>query len=96
MNLCAHNNRTQHKGFQFVYKDKYDKTKNYKFIPKNTQQRPVEQLDKNTKQVIATFNSSNEAALYISGKSCDNVGRVCRGERKTYKGFIWRFKIDIN
>ena len=96
VNLCIHHKRTQHRGFQFIYKEDYDKTKNYKFIPKNTQQRSVEQLDKNTNQVLAEFNSASGAALYISGKRCDNVGRVCRGERKTYKGFIWRFKIDIN
>ena len=92
VNLCIHHKRTQHKGFQFIYKNEYDKNKDYKFTPKNTQAKKVEQIDKITNKVINKFNSTNEAAIYISGKSHDNVARVCRGERKTYRGFIWRFK----
>lgn len=93
---CVRHKRTQYKGFQFIYKKEYDPIKNYKFTPTQTQSRSVEQLDKITKQFIAEFSSASEATFYISGKRCDNVGRVCRGERKSYKGFIWRYKIDID
>ena len=93
---CVNYQRTQHKGFQFIYKNDYNVNKDYKFIPKSTQRKTVEQIDPLTNKVINEFNSANEAEIYMGGKRHDKVARVCRGQRKTYKGFIWRYKIDNN
>lgn len=56
---------------------------------------PVEQLDKNTEEVINSFISASHAALAIIGDKagCANILNVCKGKRKTAYGYKWRFKL---
>lgn len=52
--------------------------------------KPVDQISPINGEVIATFPSASEATKYF-GCTGDRVSRVCRGERKTFKGYIWRY-----
>ena len=56
--------------------------------------KPVIQFDKNTLEELGRFESASEAGriLGFPVKGTGNIGRVCSGERKTYKGFIWKFE----
>ena len=56
--------------------------------------KPVIQFDKNTLEELGRFESASEAGriLGFSVKGTGNIGRVCSGERKTYKGFVWKFE----
>ena len=55
---------------------------------------PVEQLDKNTDEVIKSFVSATQAAKEVMGEAigCSNILNVCKGKRKTAYGYKWRFK----
>ena len=54
----------------------------------------VEQLDKNTNEVIATYPSASHAAIAVMGErvGCSNILKVCQGQRKTAYGYKWRFQ----
>lgn len=51
--------------------------------------KPVEALDKVTGRVVFTFSSVAEAGRNGFGNS--NISECCNGQRKTHKGFIWRY-----
>ena len=54
-------------------------------------QKPVEMVDKQTKNVVGVFNSMKEASETLS--ICkEQISAVCRGKRKTAGGYIWRYK----
>ena len=53
------------------------------------QSKAVEALDKVTGRVIFTFPSTIEA--HRQGFNQGNIAACCRGERKSHKGFIWRY-----
>lgn len=58
--------------------------------------KAVQMLDKVTKEVIETFESTNEAQRQ-TGIPQGNISRVCNGERKSAGGYGWRFvRWDIN
>lgn len=42
-------------------------------------------------ELISEYKSANEASRK-SGLSLGNIGSVCRGERKTCGGFVWKYK----
>ena len=56
--------------------------------------KKVLQIDINTKQVVAEYNSISEAAKAIGVKTSSNIGACCRNRygRKTIKGYQWKFK----
>ncbi len=51
---------------------------------------PVIQYDKNM-NFIASYDSIQEAAL-INNIDNGDIGKVCKGRRKTAGGYIWRYK----
>ena len=53
--------------------------------------KPVSQYDKDM-NLIATYQSESEAARQV-GLGSDHIGQCCRGKRRTFKGFIWRYTI---
>ena len=57
--------------------------------------RKVKQIDIKTKQIIANFDSVNQAAKTINGNSSCILNCCKRIKYNTYKGYIWRF-IDDN
>lgn len=52
--------------------------------------KAVQALDKVTGEVVMEFASTKEAGRY--GFNQGHVAACCRGEEKTHKGFIWRWK----
>lgn len=57
---------------------------------------PVNQFTKD-KKLVAEFDSVTEAAKQFKGVQCAKSGvwNAAAGCRKTYKGFIWRFKNEF-
>jgi hypothetical protein len=56
---------------------------------------PVKKIDKDTKEVLEVYNTMSEAAEK-NNTYPSNISKVCRGEKKTHKGFVWRYKDDEN
>lgn len=52
--------------------------------------KPVEQYDKNM-NFIASYESTKEASKATNTDQSD-IGKVCKGRRKTAGGYIWRYK----
>lgn len=69
---------------------KYLLPKDYAKDLKSKTSKPVEQIDKHTLQVIRKFKSTKAAARFI-GIGPIHIANVCKGKRKTSKGFIWRY-----
>lgn len=60
----------------------------------------VNQLDKDTKQIITSFRSISEASQEMikqgfsnckPGTASTHISEVCRGKRKTFAGFAWEY-----
>lgn len=68
---------------------------------KKTRQKMAEKQQKKVKQFllngvfVAEYSSISEAADFV-GLSRQMIGLCCNGERKTGKGFIWRFFNEKN
>ena len=58
---------------------------------KNPLNKEVEQIDKNTLEVIKVWDSLSEVESQLN-ISASNISNVCKGKRKTAGGFIWRMK----
>lgn len=56
--------------------------------------KKVVQIDKNTLETIAIYDSETEAGKAI-GHGYTHIAQVCRGERKTAYGYIWRFADEL-
>lgn len=56
--------------------------------------KQVEQINATTGQVINIFNSATEAGKTV-GASHGSISKACRGEKKTIKGFKWRYKSKV-
>lgn len=52
---------------------------------------PVEQIDPNTYEVIAVFESTNAAAKHFGKKKGTRVADACRGKLNLVYGYLWRF-----
>lgn len=67
----------------------------------NRAPKEVLMLDKNTNEVLRTFESTREAARYLISKDSLNaksesgysshISEVCNGKRKTCQGYKWRY-----
>jgi predicted nucleic acid-binding Zn ribbon protein len=53
--------------------------------------KPVNQIDPKSGEIIATFANQAQAAKHFGRSSGTDIGRACRGERKTAYGYIWQF-----
>ena len=55
--------------------------------------KTVNQIDLTTGKIINTYVSTAEAERAMTGKvnHGSNVSRVCRGQRKQYKGYKWEY-----
>lgn len=51
--------------------------------------KKVAQIDINTNQILATFNTIREAESMLN-LSVGNISKCINGKSKTYKGFIWK------
>ena len=85
--VCLGKGHKTHRGFIWRYPDN-DFSKDITHKPKKT--KAVNQYDLNM-NFIKTFISRDEAAEEVGGhKGC--IGAVCRGERKSASGFIWKYE----
>lgn len=75
------------KGYYWKFED--DNTPLIK--KKNPFSKEVEQIDKNTLEVIKVWDSLSEVERQLN-ISVSNISSVCKGKRKTAGGFIWRMK----
>ena len=64
---------------------------------KEAQRRSVKSTSKPVLQIssegalVNEFSSIRQASLHMGVQSCNMIGDVCRGKRKTYKGYKWEF-----
>ena len=75
------------KGYYWKFED--DNTPLIK--KKNPFSKEVEQIDKNTLEVIKVWDSLSEVERQLN-ISASNISNVCKGKRKTAGGFIWKMK----
>lgn len=75
------------KGYYWKFED--DNTPLIK--KKNPFSKEVEQIDKNTLEVIKVWDSLSEVERQLNIPT-GNISSVCKGKRKTVGGFIWRMK----
>lgn len=58
---------------------------------KQAYKRPVNQIDKNTNEIIATYESSMDAARALGKKKGSHITEVCKGIHKTAYGYKWQY-----
>lgn len=68
---------------------------------KNTHGKKVDMLDKDTQEVLLSFSTQADAARHVMENKYSNIaalksvigkiGQVCRGKRKTFAGFKWKY-----
>ena len=61
-----------------------------KFINRPNQSKNIDQIDKLTGEILASYPSRNEAARQTNFDKT-NIGAACNGKLKTYKNFIWKY-----
>lgn len=88
ISACCLNKRHQLKNYIYRFLEDYE-TGNLNITTGKTSKKIINQLDLHTNEIIQTFNSAAETKKF--GFSPVNVGQVCRGEKKTHKGFKWQF-----
>lgn len=80
-------------GYLWCYKDEYDPDKEYVYEAKYKESncKAIIQYDLEG-NFIAEYKSITDAcrALHLSGGSY--ISEVCKGKRKHYKGFLWKYK----
>ena len=81
--------RNQLNGFIYVYEQDYINN-NYTISLGKTNKKIVLQIDINTKEIIKKYNSTQETK--IDGFSPNNVAQACRGDKKSHKGFMWKYE----
>lgn len=93
--LCCQRQREQHNGYQWRYKnecgEKLQKIKEYM-----TKAREVAQIDPKTGEIIAIYDSLNQAAKAVGGTQ-SAITHVIKGDKqtKTHKGYGWKLVEDI-
>jgi hypothetical protein len=93
---CCNGKVLSHRGLVWRYKDDYDQEKTWAPVKIGgeaiaaSRSKAVQALDPKTGLVVKEFPSTKEAGR--KGFNQGNVAACCRGERRTHKGYIWRFK----
>ena len=58
----------------------------------NNKSKPVYQYNKDTGEFIAEYESASLAAKHLGSMNYTHLCACCRGERKTFLGFIWKYE----
>jgi hypothetical protein len=69
----------------------YNKSEEHKKVVQQTQGHSVLQYDRRTGELLAEFPSMCEAAIALGTTACC-IKRVCDGDRKYHRGWIFRYK----
>ena len=70
----------------------YEYNNNYGTIKQRLSElngKPIGQFNKDTMELIATFNSSWDAARHL--KISNHIVACCLGQRKTCGGYVWKY-----
>lgn len=78
-------------GVSKILKQEGIETLNVKETAILSQGKKVAMLDKNTEQILKIFNSISEAEKYLQINYKSHIYKVCNGERKTFKGYKWKW-----
>lgn len=78
--------------------NRYDKSrincsevgKKYGYIGIEASKKPILRCDKHTGEILEEYESARQASL--QGYNYKNISQVCKGDKKTHKGYKWRFK----
>ena len=66
---------------------------NLEYEWKNDQgQKPIEQLDLQTGQILNTFDSISDASRSIENGVASRIAAVCKGRYCAAHGYLWRYK----
>jgi group I intron endonuclease len=58
----------------------------------NARKKPVNMIDKNTKEILQTFESISAANIFLGkNRKSGMINEVCQGKRKTAYGFEWSY-----
>ena len=69
----------------------YNKSEDHKRVMQQTQGHSILQYDRKTGEFLAEFPSMNEAAIILNTTACC-IKRVCDGERKYHRNWIFKYK----
>ena len=72
--------------------DNHHGEKNPMYGKKSPLRKTVYQIDVNTKELIATFESMTDASEY-TGIKRESISMACNGKQKTAGGYIWKFEL---
>lgn len=85
----------RHKGSAGGFLWKYDDGDYSNIKPYHANGKKVHQIDKDTKKILATYDSMVDAER-ATGIKFKQIWKVCNGQTKTASGYIWRYEGDIN
>lgn len=60
-------------------------------VAKENFSKSVAMLDKDTLEIIKTFNSIKDAERFLNITYRSHIAKVCDGQRKTFKGYKWKW-----
>lgn len=69
----------------------YNKSEDHKRVMQQTQGHSILQYDRKTGEFLAEFPSMNEAAIILNTTACC-IKRVCDGERKYHRNWVFKYK----
>jgi len=53
--------------------------------------KPVNQLDKNTKEIIMIHACAKDAAAFLGSNHPSSITECCKGKRKTFYNYCWEY-----
>lgn len=97
----------QYKGYVFFKNDnngwadvnsylQFIKTRADKLRKDNSRTKPVIMISKDTGGILNTFDSINDASVFLSGsrKRANSISAACKGKYKSALGYKWKYIIE--
>ena len=88
---CCRGEQISAGGWYWCFAKDYDQYQIRQKSNRFSRDIPVDQLDKETNQIINSFKSISEAARYLNKSSGKHIGECCCYKRKTAFGYKWRY-----
>lgn len=97
ISACCYGKRHIHKNYQWIFKEDFDKNKNYEYIPGKTNSAiylacPIN-LNWIPNNVIIIYNKKQAESR---GFSIKNIQQVCNGNKNSHKGFKFKNFFKLN
>lgn len=88
---CCQNKRKSHNGYMWIYKEDYNKDKDYNYNVKNNgKSKSIIQLSKD-RIFISEYDSMSNASKKLN-LNISKISDCCNNKRKTHGNYIWLFK----